>query len=291
MADWTRLDFYPSAVAAEIARARLEQAGIEARVETDDVGGAYPVLQGRGTRLLVDPEELDRARLLLAETASQDEAMLPESEETLAESEIAVRDRDLDGSGGMAFSLLPLIVFTIVAFLLGVQSARHGFLAYGPFRTITSTLEVADLNKDGRDDTWYRYSGVNVVRSEHDRNFDGKVDQWVWYLDSLVNRVELDNDFDGRVDTWEDYSPIGLHDVAWDADGDGVVDATTEYEDSVASITRYAPGEGPTVREDRYVDGLLREVKFFGPDGEVERIDSFDAMGRPAEHAASVDAP
>ena len=40
MADWTRLDFYPSAVAAEIARARLEQAGIDARVETDDVGGA-----------------------------------------------------------------------------------------------------------------------------------------------------------------------------------------------------------------------------------------------------------
>ncbi len=51
---------------AELAHSRLQEAGIEAMVTSDDSGGMLPQFQSsRGVKLLVRPEDLDRARELL----------------------------------------------------------------------------------------------------------------------------------------------------------------------------------------------------------------------------------
>jgi hypothetical protein len=52
---------------AEMAAGLLESEGIQAFVQADDAGGAYPPLQHlRGVRLIVFPEDADRAREILA---------------------------------------------------------------------------------------------------------------------------------------------------------------------------------------------------------------------------------
>ena len=50
---------------AEIVRAKLEAAGIEAAVILDDIGGMYPAVGG--ARLLVREEDADRAESVLSE--------------------------------------------------------------------------------------------------------------------------------------------------------------------------------------------------------------------------------
>ncbi len=57
---------YPSEALASIAGSRLEFEGIEAHIQKDDCGGAYPSLQMcRGVRLLVKPEDLADAEKIL----------------------------------------------------------------------------------------------------------------------------------------------------------------------------------------------------------------------------------
>jgi len=55
---------------AEIARGRLEDAGIPSAIMSDDIGGTYVGIAP--ARLLVAPEHADRARELLADEPRQD---------------------------------------------------------------------------------------------------------------------------------------------------------------------------------------------------------------------------
>ena len=52
---------------AELAQARLTAAGIPSVVAADDAGGAYPFDLSGGVRLLVDEEDVEDARALLAD--------------------------------------------------------------------------------------------------------------------------------------------------------------------------------------------------------------------------------
>ncbi len=52
---------------AELVRARLESAGIDASVHSDDAGGQYPNLSQSGVRILVREEDLEEAEAVLAE--------------------------------------------------------------------------------------------------------------------------------------------------------------------------------------------------------------------------------
>lgn len=52
---------------AEVARARLEAAGIGASVLGDDAGGLYPNLSTVGVRVVVDEEDREEAEAVLAE--------------------------------------------------------------------------------------------------------------------------------------------------------------------------------------------------------------------------------
>lgn len=57
----------PSRSEAELIRARLESAGIDASVHSDDAGGQYPNLSQSGVRVLVREEDLAEAEAVLAE--------------------------------------------------------------------------------------------------------------------------------------------------------------------------------------------------------------------------------
>lgn len=66
--DRITLKTYVTEVEAQIDRNRLEAAGIAAVVSSDDCGGMRPHLAySLGVRLIVAPQDADRARELLAE--------------------------------------------------------------------------------------------------------------------------------------------------------------------------------------------------------------------------------
>jgi len=68
---------YASEAAARIADSRLGFEGIEAHIQKDDCGGAYPSLQMcGGVRLLVKPEDLEDAEKILHEMEAEQSGKL-----------------------------------------------------------------------------------------------------------------------------------------------------------------------------------------------------------------------
>jgi hypothetical protein len=64
---------YSNDVEAELAQATLAAAGIESFLKYEDIGGMMPVLQqSEGIKLLVDPKNLEEARLVLSSQATQE---------------------------------------------------------------------------------------------------------------------------------------------------------------------------------------------------------------------------
>ena len=64
---------YASETFASIAASRLGSEGIEAHIQKDDCGGAYPSLQmSGGVRLLVKPEDLKDAQTILNEMEAEE---------------------------------------------------------------------------------------------------------------------------------------------------------------------------------------------------------------------------
>ena len=57
---------FPTRDDAEIARGLLESVGIEARVVSDDAGGAFPLPLSGGVQLVVDESDRDAAAAVLA---------------------------------------------------------------------------------------------------------------------------------------------------------------------------------------------------------------------------------
>jgi hypothetical protein len=71
------MDLAPAAIfssrpEAELARARLEAAGITASVLGDDAGGMYPNLSTSGVRVMVFETDLAEAHDVLAEIPDRD---------------------------------------------------------------------------------------------------------------------------------------------------------------------------------------------------------------------------
>jgi len=70
---------YNTTMEAEMARERLESAGITAVIHSDDAGGMYPQLDlVEGVAVLVDPVDLEAAKDILSPPA---DASLAESDE------------------------------------------------------------------------------------------------------------------------------------------------------------------------------------------------------------------
>ncbi len=61
---------YVNEVDAELARAALAAAGIDAFLKYEDTGGMLPVLQqAEGVLLVVDPKDLEDAKMVLSSNA------------------------------------------------------------------------------------------------------------------------------------------------------------------------------------------------------------------------------
>lgn len=78
----TVLRTYASEALASIAVSRLRSEGIEANIQKDDCGGAYPSLQiVRGVRLLIRPEDLEDAEKILNELEEEESGKMEPEED------------------------------------------------------------------------------------------------------------------------------------------------------------------------------------------------------------------
>ena len=140
--EWQKLASYATRVEADLDRARLEQAGIEARTETDDAGGAYPVLQTLGCRLFVRAEDRGRAWALLADVPAPPPEIDSPDVLAAAEDEVANREgRRLIRSAPLGVALICLLLF------LALVRAWSATAAEGEARFVLDTTEGLRANE------------------------------------------------------------------------------------------------------------------------------------------------
>ncbi len=90
---------YASETVASMAVSRLGFEGIEAHIQKDDCGGAYPSLQiSRGVRLLVKPKDMEDAEKILNELEAEESGKV--------EREVEQDDRNTTKSSWTAFEVL-----------------------------------------------------------------------------------------------------------------------------------------------------------------------------------------
>ena len=279
--EWAQLASYGSRVEADLDRARLEQAGIEARTVSDDVGGAYPVLQGHGCRLLVRAEDRGRAWALLADAPAPPPEV--DSPEALAAAEAEVATR---GGGRLVlFGAPPDIVLgcLLLGLFFGFVASRAGYFTSDFVLDYAGDAQTEDLDGDKRADEWTYYWGPYAARIDQDRNFDGAVDATWRFVDGRVSEGERDDDFDGRIDSWSDWSPAWVDSERNDVDGDGTPDVDHYYEYGVLKRSEYRPSGGALERIDVYEGGQLRAIRVIDESGEQKLLVAFDEFGRVVE--------
>jgi len=260
---------YASEAVATIAASRLGSEGIEAHIQMDDCGGAYPALQwSRGVRLLVKPEDRENAEAILNRMEAEDAG------------EIEQQDRQEDRRKTKSYPML------LIGLLFGFAAGY--FLA--PELTDRSTytgVVKRDLNKDGTPGLFYHYVDGQPVRAEEDRNYDGKPDAWYKYVAGKLRTSERDNNFDGRPDVWGTIKDLfnGVEKV--DTDFDGKPDATVFTVNGLKHRVDWHPHDSANVeRREFYEHGLLKE-KLVDTDGDGifdQRI-TYDRYERPIETA------
>lgn len=86
-------------------------------------------------------------------------------------------------------------------------------------------FEEADINHDGRIDTWLTFTKGRIAEEKTDRNFDGNPDEWKYFSGGRITRAKRDTNNDGKPDVWEMYAANGtLERMGVDVDGDERVD-------------------------------------------------------------------
>jgi hypothetical protein len=80
---------------------------------------------------------------------------------------------------------------------------------YDP-KTGRLTRLTADLNKDGKIDTYTYMDGTKVLRSEIDADQDGRIEKWEFHGgDGKIVRVAISREKNGKPDTWMYPGPDG----------------------------------------------------------------------------------
>jgi len=258
---------YSSEAVASIAAARLGSDGVEALVQKDDCGGAYPALQASaGVRLLVRPEDLERAERILGEI---------EAEEA---KEVVPRARKQDREATKAD---PLILFAL--FVLGV--AVGYFLAPSIMDQSTYTGDVKrDRNARGTVGTIYHYEDGQLARVEEDRNYDGKIDAWHKYREGKIRSSTSDDNFDGQPEAWTTYIDRFNYVVRMDTDADGKPDVTVFFANGLVQKRDWHPNDSAVIeRRQLYEHGVLKEeLVDADKDGVFDQRITFDRYERPS---------
>jgi hypothetical protein len=103
--------------------------------------------------------------------------------------------------------------------------AKEGVAKYDP-KTGKLQRFDADLNKNGKMETFSYWDGGRVIRIEIDKDEDGKIDRWEHYGDqNTLDRVGSSSKDDEIEDTWTYPDERGfLARVDTDTDRDGLID-------------------------------------------------------------------
>jgi len=127
----------------------------------------------------------------------------------------------------------------------------------------------ADLDKDGRVETFSYWDGTTLQRIEIDRDGDGKIDRWEHYgAGNAMVSVGTSSAGDGVEDTWS-YADAGLlAKVESDTNRDGVVDKRETFGPGNASPSQRVLR---TVELDIDNSGRPAVRLWYRPDGSFER--------------------
>jgi hypothetical protein len=242
---------YAGEMVASIAAARLGSEGIEAHIQKDDCGGAYPALQmSGGVRLLVKPEDLENAEKILNELEVEDSEKIEEQEEPE------------DSKRARSNSLL-----LIGLFLLGL-AAGYFLSPELRDRSTYTGVETDDRNKDGKPGVLYHYVDGQLSRVEEDRNYDGKVDAWLKYAAGKICTAADDNSFSGQPNRWTTHKDRFNYEVKVDTDFDGKPDLTVIYVNGVKQKVDWHPNDSTIIeRRELYEHDVLKE-KLVDTDGD-----------------------
>ncbi len=128
------------------------------------------------------------------------------------------------------------------------------------------TRLTADLNKNGKIDTWTYMDGAIPLRTEQDRDEDGKIDRWEYVApDGKILKVLISATGDpNRITRWESYEQGRLVLVEEDTNGDGRPDKWEKHND-VPIVS---------VEFDLNFDGVRDQRWTYGSQGTVEWIES-----------------
>ncbi len=153
------------------------------------------------------------------------------------------------------------------------------------------TCLTADLNKDGKIDTWTYMDGSTPLRSEQDMDADGKIERWEFSgPDGVAVKVALSRRNTGKPDIWTSLDATGqptrIESASVDSpdkDKDARIDRTEFYTtgrltrveedtDEDGRVDKWEQHDGPTVTSvefDYNKDGKPDERISFGPGGIV----------------------
>jgi hypothetical protein len=107
---------------------------------------------------------------------------------------------------------------------------KEGVAKYDP-KTGRLKRVDADIDKNGRIETFSYWDATRVIRVEVDRDEDGKIDRWEHYTaENTLSRVGSSSRDDQVEDTWTYPDDDGfLRRVEFDADRDGAIDKREIY--------------------------------------------------------------
>lgn len=257
---------YASEVIASIAASSLGSAGIEAHIQKDDCGGAYPALQmSRGVRLLVKPEDVEEAEKILLDMEMQDTGEAEEPEEP--------EDREKTKSN-------PILLIGL--FLLGLVAGY--FLSSSIYDRSGYTGKVKkDFNPAGKPGVFGHFVEGKLARVEQDRNYDGTPDAWHKFGGGRIRTAKYDDNFDGKEDTWVTYKDRFNYFVKTDTDYDGKPDATVYFVNDLKQRTDWQPGDSVIIERRQYFDGgvLTEELVDTDRDGIFDLKITYDRYEKP----------
>jgi len=259
---------YVSEAAASIAASCLESEGIEAHIQKDDCGGAYPALQmSGGVRLLVKAEDLEDAEKILDEMEAEDSEKVEPQEEP--------DDRKKTGSSPLLLLGLFLLGLAIGYFLSPEVRLRSNYTG----------VEKADRNKAGVVGAIYHYVDGQLARAEEDRNYDGKPDAWHKFVAEAISTVTYDDNFDGQPDRWATYKDAFDYVERVDTDFDGKPDATIYYVNGLRKRVDWHPRDAAIIeRREIHEHGVLKEALVDTDlDGIFDLKITYDRYERPIE--------
>lgn len=244
---------FPNQETAALVAARLETAGIEHLIKSDDCGGMLPpAVSASGVVLLVKAGDAGRARDMMdkGELAPHEAEPTVDAQAMTAPLHRVRRKR------------------SFVSFVMGILFGALGYWAVQDYVRVRDHVVDYDMDGDGRTDEQHVWRKGYVVEMKADRNRDGVFDSWNYYQSGRSARYEEDNNFDGKPDSWSYCSNEREDVLQQDTDFNGIVDDTFLYTNSVLFLIEMRPNKSSNITIRTHLEnGVLRE-EFRDVDGD-----------------------